>query len=78
MANFNELFPWTFLIYIGVGLVWLLPRKIKLMKRLGYQSNAELYRLAKNGDREAILLKKQTTIFLVIGIIVLVPLRILS
>lgn len=78
MVNLNQLFLWAFLVWVGVGLVWLLPKKIRLMKRVGILNNDELIRLAKNGDLGVQQLKRQTTIFIVIGIIVLVPLRILS
>lgn len=78
MVNFNVLFLWAFFVWVGAAVVWLLPKKFKLMKRVGMLSNEELYQLAKNGDDEALRLKKHTTIFLVVGAIVLVPLRILS
>ncbi|RJG05528.1 hypothetical protein D3870_05420 [Noviherbaspirillum cavernae] len=60
------------------GLVVLLPRKIKLMKRIGTTDNTDILRLAKTGDSEALWLKRATWIFIVVGIIVLVPFRILS
>lgn len=78
MVSLNQIFLWAFSVWVVTGLLWLMPKKLKLMKRVGILNNHELNVLAKNGDIEARRLKRQTTVFVIVGIAVLVPLRILS
>lgn len=80
MFNFHQLCNWVFFVWLAAGVIFLLPKKIKLMKRAGIKWNnaAELIRLAKEGDLEAQKLRKKSMLFMAIGILVLVPLRLLS
>jgi len=78
MPTVNLIFISTFFIWIAIGLLWLLPKKIRLMKRVGWISNADVIKLANGGDKEASALKKQSTIYIAIGIVVLVPLIMVS
>ncbi|GGC64604.1 hypothetical protein [Undibacterium terreum] len=74
----ENLFIYAFLIWFIVGLAFLLPKKIKLIKRVGNLSNSELANLAKNGDAEVKKLRRLTWFFVGLGILVLLPLRILG
>lgn len=47
------LFSATFVLWVIIGAVWLLPQKIALLRRVGNLTNAELIALAKTGDKEA-------------------------
>ncbi|WP_151635985.1 hypothetical protein [Noviherbaspirillum aerium] len=78
MINFNYLFAAAFFIWVCVGVIWLFPQKMRLMKRGGMSSSLELNNLADNGDIEAKQLKRKTTVFIVVGLLVLVPLRLMS
>jgi len=77
-VTFGNLFLSAGAIWIVLGLVWLLPKKIRLMKRVGWLSNQEIIQLAKNGDIEAQKLRKLGHIYLGIGLAVLVPLQLLA
>lgn len=74
----GNLYIYAFLIWFLIGLAILLPRKIKLIKRVGNLSNGDLIRLAKNGDAEARELRRLTWIFVGLGVLILLPLRILG
>ncbi len=74
----RNLYIYAFLIWFFIGLAFILPKKIKLLKRVGNVGNGDLIRLAKNGDTEAVALRRVTWIFVVVGILILVPLRIFS
>ena len=78
MVTFNYLFLAAVFTWVGVGVLWLFPQKMKLMKRVGVLSSRELNNLAENGDTEAKQLKRKTIVFIVVGLLVLVPLRLLS
>lgn len=78
MVNFNYLFAAAFLIRVGVGVLWLFPQKMKRIRRVGVLNSRELNNLAENGNTEARQLKRKTTVFIVVGLLVLVPLRLLS
>lgn len=78
MINFNNLFLWSFFAWVAIGIAWLLPKKVKLIKRIGFVSNAEIIKLAQRGDSEAKRLKRLTTIYIIVGLLVLIPLKLLS
>ncbi|WP_188564878.1 hypothetical protein [Undibacterium terreum] len=57
-------------IWIAWGLLWLTRRKLRILKRVGYNlSSADLIQLGKNGDEEIRKLTKDTKIFIVVGVV---------
>ena len=67
------LFVATWVALIVAGLVWLLPLKRSLLKRVGNLTNDELIRLAKSGDIEAQRLRKRTWWFIGVALALLFP-----
>lgn len=76
--NLKHVFLWAFFIWGGAGVAWLFPKKYKLMKRVGFLSNDEIIRIAKDGDDEAQRLHKYTKIFMIVGVVFLLPLYVIS
>lgn len=55
-------------ILFGYGIFFLWPIKLRIHKKHGrVVSNSEILELVKNGDPDAIRLKKMTKLFFVIG-----------
>ena len=78
-----KLFGFVFAVLVVAwlvgGLAWLLPRKLALLKRVGMKAtNADLIRLAKEGDMEAELLRRDSLRYIWVGVIVFVPLVLLK
>ena len=63
----------TFLCWLVIGLFWLLPKKVALLRRVGNVTNDELIRMAKAGDSEAMKLRTSGKWYLGIGLALLVP-----
>ena len=63
-----------FVVWLLVGLAWLLPKKLALLRQLGNLSNDELVQKAKGGNIEAKELRRQTWWFVGVGLAVLLPL----
>lgn len=67
------LFGITVLLWIVVGLVWLLPRKLRLMRRLGHLTAGEIIQRGKEGDVEARNLHRDTSRFIIFGLMLVLP-----
>ena len=65
-------------VWLVAGLVWLLPLKIALVRRVGNVTNDQLVSLAKRGDAEAQRLRRRTWWFIGVGLALLLPLSILN
>ena len=60
----------TFFAWVLIGAVWVLPKKLALLRRLGPNvTNDQIIRLAKEGDPEAQRLRKLTWRFVVLGLL---------
>lgn len=59
--------------WLFVGLFWLLPKKLALLRRVGNVSNDELIRMAEGGDAEAKKLRALGKWYLSIGFVLIVP-----
>ncbi len=68
----------TYLIWLLVGVIWLLPKKLRLLRRVGNRTNAELIALAKSGDMEARQLRRLGWWYAGVGLALIVPLQILA
>jgi len=76
---FGIVFAVLVVAWLVGGLAWLLPRKLALLKRVGMKAtNADLIRLAKEGDMEAELLRRDSLRYICVGVIVFVPLVLLK
>ena len=76
---FGIVFAVLVVAWLVDGLAWLLPRKLALLKRVGMKAtNADLIRLAKEGDMEAELLRRDSLRYIWVGVIVFVPLVLLK
>lgn len=60
-------------LWIVVGAVWLLPQKLKLMKRLGHLTAHQIIQLGKEGDVEVQSLRKKGRWWIAVGAITLLP-----
>jgi hypothetical protein len=61
--------------WVVLGVVWLLPKKLALVKRVGPRAtNDDLVRLAKAGDTEAQELRKLTWYYMGLGVFLAVVL----
>lgn len=63
-----SLFAWVF-----IGVAWLFPKKLKLMKRLGHLTTDEIIQLGKAGDIEVQSLRKKTWWWIGVGLVLLLP-----
>lgn len=63
----------TWILWIGVGLIWLLPQKRALRRRVGNLTNDELIQLARSGDVESQRLRKRGWWYLGVGLAILLP-----
>jgi hypothetical protein len=61
-------------LWIAVGLIWLVPRKVKLIMRLGSGPDSDIARAAKAGDIEAQRFRRDGLWYLVLGLAVMLPL----
>lgn len=68
----------TYVIWLLVGVVWLLPKKLQLLRRVGNRTNVELVALAKSGDAEARQLRRLGWWWFGVGLALIVPLQILA
>jgi hypothetical protein len=66
-----------FALWLVVGMCWLLPKKLALVRRRGNMSNAHFIALAKKGDAEVMHLVKLTRWFLVAGLLIGLPIALL-
>lgn len=65
----DTLFVIGVMTWFGWGVFWLLPRKLKIFKRLGSHLTADqLIQKAKEGDIEIQRLVKDTKIFMIVGL----------
>jgi hypothetical protein len=69
----TAVFVASLLVWLSVGLIWLLPRKLRLMRRLGHLTPDEIIQRGKDGDVEAKKLHRDTIWFVAVGLIVLLP-----
>lgn len=60
-------------LWIAGGAVWLLPKKLKLMQRLGHLTADEIIQLGKAGDVEVQSLRNRGWWWFGIGLAVLLP-----
>ncbi|UCV01157.1 hypothetical protein [Acidovorax radicis] len=60
-------------LWIVVGAVWLLPQKLKLMKRLGHLNAYQIIQLGKEGDAEVQSLRRKGWWWIAIGMTALLP-----
>ena len=67
------LFALTLLLWILVGSVWVLPRKFRLMRRLGHLTPQEIMKRGEEGDAEAKILHRDSNRFMIAGLILLPP-----
>ncbi|MFZ6750754.1 hypothetical protein [Undibacterium sp. Ren11W] len=66
----NTLLITVLIAWIIWGIFWLLKKKLRIFKRLGYDLTADqLRQKGKEGDKEIQKLLKDTKIFMFIGII---------
>lgn len=66
-------FALTMLLWVLVGILWLLPRKLRLMRRLGNLTPHEIIQRGKDGDIEAKTLHRDSTRFVITGLALLLP-----
>ena len=58
----------TFFVWTVLGIVWLRPKRLAILKRVGRSAtNDDLIRLAKAGDVEAQVLRKLTWYYMGLG-----------
>ncbi len=69
----SYIFIGTILCWLFVGLFWLLPKKLVLLRRVGNVTNNELIRIAKAGDSEAMRLRTLGKWYVAIGLALLIP-----
>ena len=55
----SSLFFISLTVWVAIGAVWLLPMKLKLMKRLGHLTADEIIEIGKAGDAEVQSLRKR-------------------
>lgn len=67
------LFVLTLILWVLVGSVWLLPRKFRLMRRLGHLTPQEIIQRGKDGDAEAKILHRDSNRFVIAGLVLLLP-----
>ncbi len=67
------LFIATWFIWVAVGVIWLLPQKRALLRRVGNLTNDEVIQLALSGDVEAQRLRRRTRWLFGIGLALLLP-----
>lgn len=60
-------------LWIVVGAFWLLPQKLKLMKRVGHLTAHQIIQLGKEGDVEVQSLRKKGWWWIATGMTVLLP-----
>lgn len=68
-----SLFFISLVLWIAVGAVWLLPQKMKLVKRLGHLSADKIIQLGKEGDVEVQSLRKKGWVWIAVGMAALLP-----
>ena len=68
-----SLFFASVVLWIVVGAVWLLPQKLKLMKRLGHLTAHQIIQLGKEGDVEVQGLRKKGQWWIAVGVLTLLP-----
>lgn len=64
-------------VWVAVGAIWLLPMKLKLLRRVGNLNNDQIIQLAKAGDAEAQSLRRKGWWYLGIGLALLLPQQLL-
>lgn len=69
----SSLFLISLVVWVVIGVLWLLPMKLKIMKRLGHLTADEIIQLGKAGDAEVQSLRKRSWWWIGIGLAVLVP-----
>lgn len=63
----------TLIGWVGVGLFWLFPQKLALLRRVGKVTNDELIRLANAGDSDVRIFRKRSFLWIFIGLLLLLP-----
>jgi hypothetical protein len=69
----SSLFVLSLVTWVLIGVAWLFPKKLKLMKRLGHLTADEIIQLGKAGDIEVQNLRKRTWWWIGMGLAVLLP-----
>jgi hypothetical protein len=67
-------FAFCFLFWLIGGVLWLLPKKLAILRRLGHRTYAELILKGDGGDAEVQTLRRLSWWYIGIGLAVLVPL----
>jgi hypothetical protein len=60
-------------VWLLAGLVWLLPQKMAILKRVGNLTNNQLFHLAKAGEAEIRIFLRRGWWYVRIGLLLLVP-----
>ena len=68
-----SLFFASVVLWVVVGAFWLLPQKLKLMKRLGHLTANQIIQLGKEGDVEVQSLRKKGWWWIAVGVTALLP-----
>ena len=76
--TWGAIFASAYVLWVIAGLIWLLPRKLAVIRRLGNLSSDELILRAKSGDMEVQSLRKRTWWFCCVGLVMLLPLSLLK
>lgn len=69
----SSLFVLSLVAWVLVGVAWLFPKKLKLMKRLGHLTADEIIQLGKAGDIEVQSLRKKSWWWMGAGMVLLLP-----
>lgn len=75
--SWGATFITAYSLWVCAGLIWLMPLKLAILKRLDSLSNDELVSRAKSGDMEAQRLRKRTWWFCGVGLAMLLPLSVI-
>jgi hypothetical protein len=75
MLTFKQLYWSGFSFWVLCGMIVLLPRKIRIARRIGSFKYKEISKLVEAGDPDAVKLKRDTRVFVAILLLVLASLR---
>lgn len=65
-------------LWLIVGVFWMLPQKMAIRKRVGQVSNAHLIEMATAGDLEIRKFRRRTWWYIGLGLLIFIPLRLLA
>jgi hypothetical protein len=63
------LFVGSYAAWVVWGFLWLFPRKMRMLRRYPGATNDDLIRLAKAGNVEAQQIRRDTRVFIAIGLL---------